>query len=98
MWKNLVKPTYRNFKGDSENEPQATPTNNQQQPIIHIVKDYPQPQILPQTPEVKVIEVEPPKAVEEKLFAVRPDEPEQVSATPPKNSKKGKASKKKPKN
>lgn len=92
MWKNLLKPTYCNFKGDSENEPQATPTNNQQQPIIHIVKDYPQPQILPQTPEVKVIEVEPPKAVEEKFSAVNPD------ATPPQNSKKGKVGKKKPKN
>lgn len=105
MWKNLVKPTYRNFKGDSENEPQATPTNNNQPPIIQIVRDYPQPQILPQPQEIKTIEVEPPKAVEENFSAVRPDapepEPQAETSKTTKNSTKGennKKTKKKPKN
>lgn len=75
-------------------EPQPTPTaaiNNQQPPIIIIPPQHQIPptnhyQPLPPQ-EIKVIEVETPKAVAEKVFA-----------PPKKNSKKGKAVKKKPQN
>jgi hypothetical protein len=52
--------------------------------------------------EIKVIEVEPPKAVEEKFSAVRPDapetEPQAETSKTAKKSSKGKKTKKKPKN
>jgi len=47
-----------------------------------IKRKTPEPQAI-QNPEA--IEVQP---IDEKVSAVNPDEPEQVSATPPKNSKK----------
>lgn len=91
----------------------AAPTNQNQPPIIIIPPQHQAPPTLPPQPqEIKAIEIEPPKPIAkkikeispnlEKFSAVRPDEqePEQENfpSTPQKNSKKGKATKKKAKN
>jgi hypothetical protein len=94
LWKYLIRPMIKNFTAEPKpkKEPEPTPTAaiNQNQPPIIIIP--PQHQIPPTNnyqalPPQEIIEVETPKPIEEKVREISP-----------KNSKKGKASKKKPKN